>query len=385
MLKTDFLTEAIRSVDSRVSHVDVVERVGAVPESALLESPVPVLIAAIAAAARGAAVESMAPDDGHAEDERKRRIDGAATEAAERVFVGSRLKVEVAAGEGLRDQSPGARAGQLIQGAHASEKWAGVFDYVDGTTLAARRLPGALSLGSLGRGYRSVPDLQAYSVQVDAAVASGLNVMSPPEEHIIPLLEALAGQRGISVGDLTIFTHSVSSNQSHATLIDILRQNVAQVVVPELVTVEPPALLSQIGLSGPRVDSMIGAMGLSELAFAATLLDLALPDSRFLFRVASIDGPRAAPETPTLEPMFSFSEHELEELRNLGWQPDLQYTSRDIVPAGSAKASAIFAVTCNKDFGLPAPVIEPMGDAVVHGYVLVSGCRVARVTVTYSS
>jgi fructose-1,6-bisphosphatase/sedoheptulose 1,7-bisphosphatase-like protein len=311
------------------------------------------LTAAISAAARAGA-ETSASSLGLELADLKRAIDGAATAAAEEVFAYADLKINVVAGEGERDDSPGAHAGQTIGRTDSEQVWDGIFDYVDGTTLAAQGLPGALSLGGLGVGIRPVPDLQAYVVLAPREVLSQLDIMSPPENHALNALEIVAETSGNSVSDMTVLTHSTGSGKFHQSLIDLLRKSTREVIVPAPVSIEPPYLLSLIGLTSPRIDSMIGAMGLSELAFASALLDLVAPGYGFAFRMASIDGPRSSPSND-LGPLFDFSDREVKSLEMSGWRVDQQYTSDDIVPTGQAAMAAIFGVTGGGPLGLAAP------------------------------
>src|SRR5690606_3617743 len=117
-------------------------------------------------------------------------------------------------------------------------------------------------------------------------------------------------------------------------------------------------------LSEPRIDSMIGAIGLSELAFAAGLVDLVAPELGFVFRLASVTGPRSQPHLTSLDALFTFSGDEEAALRPGGWDRGEQYTSEDLVRPGTSRAAALFAVTDNPALGLRGP--DPRTGDVAH-------------------
>ncbi|MGW2619233.1 fructose-bisphosphatase class II [Streptomyces sp. NPDC001500] len=343
------------------------------------------LIAAMASAALAAAEARTDFTDGMTLNDRKVAVDGAATDAAEKVLRLAPFGIRVAAGEGERDDSPGAHSGQWLglEESKARRKVDGVFDYVDGTELAATAQPGALTLGGFGGGVRPVPDLQAYAVLAPVELLRDLDLMLRPEDAVVPLLDRIAASRDKLPADLTVSTHSIASTPMHHTLIQLMRSRVRAVLVPESVTVEPPYLLSLVGLSEPRIDSMIGAIGLSELAFAAGLVDLVAPGLGFAFRLASIAGPRAEPDLTSLDALFKFSEDEEAALTSSGWDKDRQYTSEDLVRPGTSRSAALFAVTDNPSLGIRGP--EPKGSdaAYVEGFLIKPSARIGRIRLDY--
>ncbi|MEU3199016.1 MULTISPECIES: fructose-bisphosphatase class II [unclassified Streptomyces] len=343
------------------------------------------LVVAMAAAAVAAAEARADFDEDMPLNDRKVMVDGAATEAAEKILDRAPFGILVAAGEGERDDSPGAHTGQRLglRGDDPSVAIDGVFDYVDGTELVATNQPGALTLGGFGSGVRPVPDLQAYAALAPTGVLGDLDIMARPEDGLVPLLENIARASGKRPDALTVATHSIASKPMHSTLIDLMRGRVREVLVPERVTVEPPYLLSLAGMSEPRIDSMIGAIGLSELAFAAGLVDLVAPEMGFVFRLASIAGPRAQPDLTGLDALFVFSEDEEAALRSGGWDKDRQYRSEDLVRPGTSRAAALFAVTDNPALGLRGPEPRDGGAAHVEGFLVKQAGRVGRISLSY--
>ncbi|KKK01527.1 fructose-bisphosphatase class II [Micromonospora sp. HK10] len=376
----DELQEMIRSLDERI--VEVRARVAHATVQGGSPAPLPersALIAAMSAAALAAANADTAQVPVALG---KTRVDGAATAAAEAVFNRSALRIRVTAGEGERDGSPGASSGQTLGRQTGGDGVLdGVFDYVDGTTLAVLGEPGALALGGLGGGLRPVPDLSAYAVLAPQPVLPELDVLTTPETHALPILRRIADATGKPLDTLTVFTHSIAGKPLHRTLVDLMRPAVGRVIVPPLVTIEPPYLLTLAGLAEPRIDAMVGSIGLSELAFAALLLDLVAPDHGFVFRVASVAGPRRHPASVTLDPLFAFTDEEERQLTAAGWRTDRQYTSADLVPAGSARLAAIFAVTDEPMLGLAGA--GPASGGRTQGLLLEPGGQVTRIDVHY--
>ncbi len=386
---SEVLRSEILAIDNRVISATITwldeagTRSGTSPEGTEWEEDAH-LVAAMASAALAAAESRRGFTEDMSLNDRKVKVDGAATEAAEEILRQAPFRIRVAAGEGERDDSPGAHSGQWL-GTHDSTAPVvdGVFDYVDGTELAATDQPGALTLGGFGSAVRTVPDLQAYAVLAPAGLLDDLDIMLRPEDSVVSLLSRIAEFSGKHPGDMTVVTHSVSSKPMHRTLIHRMQGCTREVLVPESVTVEPPYLLSLIGLSEPRIDSMIGAIGLSELAFAVGLVDLVAPGLGFVFRPASISGPRAEPHLTSLDALFKFSEDEEAALRSDGWDVARQYTSEDLVRPGSSRAASLFAVTDNPTLGLRGPETE--GDDVAHveGFLVKPAARVGRIRLGY--
>lgn len=374
-----FLTELIRLDPGVVeAHVDEHRATAQVSTPADVAS-LATVVGAVAAAARGAAFAAHETREHLEFSALKKHIDGAATSSAEAILMAAKVSIRVSAGEGERDSSPGAVVGQRLGRSDRTTQYNGVFDYVDGTALAAAGLPGALSLGGLGRGLRSVPDLQAFAVLVPSALTHEVDIMATPEDVGADSALRIARHVGRSASDLVVATHSLSSNCSHETLVQRLRALVARVLVPDPVTIEPPYLLSLAGLAEPRIDSMIGAIGLSELAFAALLLDLVLPDYVFVFRLGGLEAWRSS-RRADLAALFDLSEREREAYARTGWDVAKPYTSRDIVPRGNAVAAALFAVTANDMLRLAAPLSRgPFITA--NGLALTPGGGVARMRV----
>ncbi|MEV0590941.1 fructose-bisphosphatase class II [Nonomuraea cavernae] len=363
-------TRRIQAFDASVTEVHAVSSMDDQQSPAHGSDPHGILVAGMAAAARAGWL--AAGPEAEEVQVRKRRIDGDATAAAESILRRFADRLVIVAGEGPGEQMPGAFLGQELGHARdPSRTWSGIFDYVDGTTLTALGLPGALSLGGLGKGLRGVPDLQAYAVLAPVSIAGRLDIGTPPEEHALDMVEAIGAECGVHrLGDLRVVTHSQDTGAFHQTLISrLVDGGVGEVVVPDPVIIEPPYVLARAGLVEPRTDTMIGVFGFPELAFACLILDLIAPQFTFVFRPASLSGLRA--KSVTLAPLFDFEDEEVEQLADVGLGPHSRLLGSDLVPTGSGRAAAMFSVT-----GSPLLSLEP--PARHDGAVSVEGLLVER-------
>jgi fructose-1,6-bisphosphatase/sedoheptulose 1,7-bisphosphatase-like protein len=373
------LLATLRRFSSKVEDVELSDRSSAPVDSVDLgDCPVDVwaalTVAHALAALRGyQAAHEFADTD---ESSRKREIDGAATAAAESVFAQMDRQLVVASGEGAGDNAPGAEVGQKF-GFSGSEKESvfGVFDYVDGTTLTARSMDGAISIGAISHAILSAPDLQAYCLLVPP-YARDLNVdllHGFPEHEGVGYIREIHSRWAMereSGERFPILTHSTDTGTFHTDLIAELRKiDDADVIIPNPVIIEPNFLLSAQGLGRIRVDCMIGVFGFPEMVFACSLLDLFDQDWRMFLRPASLEPKNRGMPSPRIEPLFSFTEDERQQLRAAGLTEDRQYSAEDFVPHGSTLAAAIFAVTNNKQLLLAAPQREETGWRV-NGFVL---------------
>jgi fructose-1,6-bisphosphatase/sedoheptulose 1,7-bisphosphatase-like protein len=371
-------TRRIQAFDASVTEVHAVSSMDDQGQPPHDSDPHGILVAGMAAAARAGWL-AAGPDPGDI-TARKRRIDGDATAAAESILREFAERLIIVAGEGPGEQMPGAFLGQELGLAQeSSQTWSGVFDYVDGTTLTALGLPGALSLGGLGVGLRGVPDLQAYAVLAPVSIADQLDISTPPEDHALELVEAIAAECGVHrLSDLRVVTHSADTGSFHHTLIRRLADGgVGEVVVPDPVIIEPPYVLARAGLVEPRVDTMIGVFGFPELAFACLVLELIAPQFTFVFRPASLSGLRAS--SPTLAPLFDFEDGEVEQLADVGLEPHTRFFGSDLVPAGSGRAAAMFSVTGSPLLNL-APPTRCDGTVSIDGLLVERG-RMTRLRV----
>ena len=384
-----FLTRELRRVDSQIALVDV-PSVQSYEEGDLPINPPEVwegilrMTAAMASAARAAGVASREvtrPDSSDKEggylNDAKRSVDGAAVAAGERILGRSAARIVVKAGEGIRDDSPGAQLDQVL-GRDGSELHA-VIDYVDGTGLAARGLPGALSLGALGSSIKRAPDLKAFAILAPRAVLGQLDDWQSPTGLAMETLRGIASARGVGVHDLTVLTHSRDVGAPQQSWYRFLQDHAGDVIVPDPISVEPPYILTR-GANGqsiqPKIDCLIGVMGLVELIYAALLLDLFAPGDAIHFRLVSGSSAKDLMASPVKA--FNLTERDLLWAATAGLDQQDRYSSDTFIPPGSSLCAAMFAVTANPILGL-----SPASADRVDGLLLLHGGQQLRVTVEY--
>jgi hypothetical protein len=330
------------------------------------------LLAAMAAAAKAAAqVGHERPADGaRSLSATKRAVDGAATAAGEELLRYARSRIEIRAGEGLRDDSPGAQLGQVF-GADGAARHA-VIDYVDGTGLAATGQPNALALGALGEDVSRTPDAKVFTVMGPRDDVSDVELTSP-RAAAAQAVQALAGT-GAWKGTLRVLTHTTDVGPQR-TWYDYLRGLGVLLEVPSPIAVEPPYILSLAREERPTVDCMIGVMGLVELVFASMLLDLLRPEYAFKFRLVGSTNAKDLLSDPPLA--YHLGEEDLVVAESGGLVPETEYMSDAFVRPGSATFGAIFAVTASPLLGLPAARPDAVSGLLVRRGGLVGA------TVTY--
>lgn len=358
----------LRRFDPTISMADAIETVGSDAATAPHRvDRAAYLAAALSAAAVGAATARCSGR----EQRRKREIDRCATEAAEAVFNRVDERLTVASGEGRGDRSPGADAGQTLAGAGNGDDGArALLDYVDGTTLVARGLPGAIAMGAVGSGFAMVPDLEGFAVMVDRHGVE-LPLLS---EAPVDILQSILATRGTGAAPFRGLTHTSGSAAFHRSLRSLLdRSPLATAVDPGPVPIEAPHVLARAGLARDGgIDGLIGVLGLPEMAFVAALLELLpLPHSFAVVPcgVAAARGASVAePFSRTTPPTSS----ELQELRRCGLTWPQMLPRRSLVPDGSVDVAAVFAITPNTVLQLPGVEFGPTS-TVVTGWLIVRG------------
>ena len=384
-----FLTRELRRVDSQIARVNVAS-VHRYEHGDLPVNPPEVweailgMTAAMAKAARAAGLKSrdVARQDLGGTykgdlDLAKRSVDGAAVDAGEQVLERSRARIVVKAGEGIRAESPGAQLDQVL--GHNGPELHAVIDYVAGTGLAARGLPGALSLGGLGSNIRRAPDLKAFAILAPRSVLAELGDWQSPTELALETLGAIATARGVGVRDLRVLTHSRDVGAPQQSWYQFLQDNAGEVVVPDPISVEPPYILTRGSGSQsrqPKIDCLIGVMGLVELIYAALLLDLLAPDDAIHFRLVSGSSAKDLMATPVKA--FNLSERDLDWAEAAGLDHLGRYSSDAFIPPGSSLCATMFAVTANPILGL-----SPPSAIRVDGLLLLGGGQAIRMNIEY--
>ena len=304
-------------------------------------------------------------------------IDAEATRAAEECLEKFPGQLVVSAGEGAGEGMPGAWVGQEFGRFSRSlvpNGVTGIFDYIDGTTLTAKRLPGALSLGALGDRFHAVPDLQAYVAMLPSEHSAEFDIMtSMPEDHALEYLDLVSKLMQKPRKQMTVLTHSTDSGSYHDDLISVLRSaHVGRIIVPNPVMIEATYFLGLAGLGADAFDSMLSVCGLPEIAFVCALIDVLNLPYRLAIRLASLDAKTRGDWAHSLAPFFEFSEQELTLFEACGLSVDQQYSSVDLVAPGSCKFAVAIAVTENKRLALEG-VRQVEGSKRLNGFMLRRG------------
>lgn len=279
-------------------------------------------------------------------ERRKQAIDGAATRAGEAVLRRTVEPIVVRAGEGVRDDSPGAALDQRF-GTDGDPLHA-VIDYVDGTTLVAKGLPNALALGGLGREIRRTPDLKSFAALLPREAAERLPAWNSPRELAQAVTHELRrGESGRSHRNLSLLTHSRDASGSQEEWYDYLQVLVDEVIVPDPVAVEPPFILSRRFDLGPHIDGMVGIMGLVELVYAGLLLDLCDVDEVFSFRLVRSRDAKSLVSSSMADYLVEADEAQRARHANLS-DTGRVYSSDEFVTPGTGVSAAMFAITPNE-------------------------------------
>lgn len=225
-------------------------------------------------------------------------------------------------------------------------------DVVDGTTLTAKGLPGAYSLAAAAKGLQRFPDLRAYAIMAPGDVLDVIDWEMEPEDVVPTLIAELCKYNGsCQPRDIRVVTHSFDIGQHHKMLIKALQQAGVEVIVPDVVIVEAPYVLSTALGMGKAPHAMIGVFGLPEVVINTLLLGILATDYRIDFRIASNMMLKDRQEN-TLRARFNFSDSEHSTLQDLQLPADTVYDFETICAADDLAFFAATALTHDHWLGL---------------------------------
>jgi fructose-1,6-bisphosphatase II / sedoheptulose-1,7-bisphosphatase len=194
----------------------------------------------------------------------KDAADAAAVDAVREVLLASGHGFRVVSGEGLLDQAPRFDQGEHI-GSNASAVWDMAIDPLDGTSLCAADLPGAICALGIAEAGTLLPAPDMYMWKLMAGPDCPAAAIRP-DASISQALAALANARGTTPDRLTV---SMLDRKRHATI----REEVERVGAG-LRLIDQGDLLAAHWVCSPHsgVDLHIGIGGAPEGVISAMIL-----------------------------------------------------------------------------------------------------------------
>ncbi len=192
----------------------------------------------------------------------KNEADGAAVDAMRQAFDGVAINGRVVIGEGEMDEAPMLYIGEDVGGGGMEVDIA--VDPVEGTTLVAKGLPGAIAVLAIAPrgGLLHAPDMYMDKICVGPKAAGKIDINAPVTEN----LKAVAAALDRQVEDLTVVT---LDRERHAKIIREIREAGARI---KLITDGDVSPAINVAIDGTGVHMMIGIGGAPEGVIAATAL-----------------------------------------------------------------------------------------------------------------
>ncbi len=192
--------------------------------------------------------------------------DQAAVDAMRRELNKLPIRGTVVIGEGERDETPMLFIGELVGLETATTKVDIAVDPLDGTTLCAKSLPGAIATMAMAEQgtLLNAPDVYMEKIAIGPGYPRGLvDLDAPPEENIA----ALAKAKGVPPANITAL---VLDRPRHADLIAALRK--AGAAVRLFTDGDTAGVIHTADAEGTGVDIYLGSGGAPEGVLAAAAL-----------------------------------------------------------------------------------------------------------------
>lgn len=192
----------------------------------------------------------------------KNAADGAAVDAMREAFDSVAINGRVVIGEGEMDEAPMLYIGEDV-GAGGMEVDIAV-DPVEGTTLVAKGLPGAIAVLAIAPrgGLLHAPDMYMEKICVGPKAAGKIDINAPVTQN----LKAVATALDRKVEDLTVV---ILDRDRHSKIINEIREAGARI---KLITDGDVSPAINVAIDGTGVHMMIGIGGAPEGVIAATAL-----------------------------------------------------------------------------------------------------------------
>src|SRR5271155_2341807 len=154
----------------------------------------------------------------------EKKADQAAVNAMREALNGLSIEGTVVIGEGERDEAPMLFIGEKVGAGHGPKVDIAV-DPLEGTTLCAKNMPGAIATMAMAEGSSllNAPDVYMEKIAIGPGYARGVvDLDAPAEENI----RALAKAKGVKPADITAL---ILERPRHADLVAAVRKSGAAV------------------------------------------------------------------------------------------------------------------------------------------------------------
>ena len=195
----------------------------------------------------------------------EKAADQAAVDAMRRELNNLPIDGTVVIGEGERDQAPMLFIGEQVGGKHGPKVDIAV-DPLEGTTLCAKNMPGAIATMAMAEGgtLLNAPDVYMDKIAIGPGYPKGVvDLDASPEENI----RALAKAKDVKPSDITAL---VLDRPRHADLIAALRKTGAAVAL--ITDGDVAGVIHTADASTTGIDIYVGIGGAPEGVLAAAAL-----------------------------------------------------------------------------------------------------------------
>src|SRR3954463_2258160 len=195
----------------------------------------------------------------------EKAADQAAVDAMRRELNKLPIDGTVVIGEGERDEAPMLFIGEAVGNKHGPKVDIAV-DPLEGTTLCAKNMPGAIATMAMAEGgtLLNAPDVYMEKIAIGPGYSKGVvDLDAPPEQNIRNLAKA----KGVAVSDITAL---IMERPRHADLIAAVRKTGASVAL--ITDGDVAGVIHTTDPANTGIDIYMGVGGAPEGVLAASAL-----------------------------------------------------------------------------------------------------------------
>src|SRR5437868_7494801 len=195
----------------------------------------------------------------------EKAADQAAVDAMRRELNKLPIEGTVVIGEGERDEAPMLYIGEKV-GINAGPQVDIAVDPLEGTTLCAKNMPGAIATMAIAEGgtLLNAPDVYMEKIAIGPGYSKGVvDLDAPPEQNIRNLAKA----KGVAVSDSTVL---IMERPRHADLIAAVRTTGASVAL--ITDGDVAGVIHTTDPANTGIDIYLGVGGAPEGVLAAAAL-----------------------------------------------------------------------------------------------------------------